>query len=75
MCMLLSSERKRVSRGSAQRKNKTMKLTVGHVHRELRRLRSGAEDLDDLRDLNPAIEPNAGKPGIPWAEAKKEIGL
>jgi len=40
-----------------------------------RRLRRRVEDLEDLRDLNASIERNAGKPGIPWAQVKKEIGL
>jgi hypothetical protein len=73
--MLSSRERKRMSRGSAQRKNRTTKVTVGQLRRELRRLRSRVEDLEDLRDLNAAIERNAGKPGIPWAEVKKQIGV
>ena len=54
---------------------KTRRVTVGRLHTELRRLRSRVEDLEDLRDLNAAIDRNAGKPGIPWAQAKKEIGL
>ena len=33
-----------------------------------RRVASGEEDLEDLRDLNDAIVRNAGKPGIPWAK-------
>ncbi len=53
----------------------TRKVTIGKLHTELRRLRRRVEDLEDLRDLNAAIERNAGKPGIPWAQAKKEIGL
>jgi len=28
-----------------------------------------------LRDLNAAIEKNAGKPGVPWSEVKRELGL
>jgi len=31
--------------------------------------------LEDLRDLNAAIERNSGKPGIPWNQVKKELGL
>ena len=54
---------------------KVRKVTIGELHTELRRLRSRVEDLEDLRDLNAAIERNAGKPGIPWTQAKKEIGL
>jgi len=48
---------------------------VGQVREELRRLRSRVEDLEDLRDLNAAIERNAGKPGMPWTDVKKEVGL
>jgi hypothetical protein len=33
------------------------------------------EDLEDLRDLNAAIERNAGKPGVPWSEVKTDLGL
>jgi len=42
---------------------------------EVERLRSRVEDLEDLRDLNAAITRNAGKPGIPWAQARKELKL
>jgi len=42
---------------------------------ELARLRARVEDLEDLRDLNAAVTRNAGKPGTPWAQAKKELGL
>ena len=51
------------------------KVTIRQLHAELRRLRSRIEDLEDLRDLNAAIARNAGKPGIPWDHAKKQIGL
>jgi hypothetical protein len=33
------------------------------------------EDLEDLRGLNQAIERNGKKPLVPWAKAKKELGL
>jgi hypothetical protein len=33
------------------------------------------EDLEDLRDLNAAIERNARKPGIPWSDVKRELGV
>jgi hypothetical protein len=42
---------------------------------EVTRLRSRVEDLEDLRELNDAIARNAGKPGIPWDQAKSELGL
>jgi hypothetical protein len=51
------------------------KLSLKRVNAELARLRARVEDLEDLRDLNAAIARNAGKPGIPWAQAKKELGL
>jgi len=41
------------------------KITVSQVHNELQRLRRRVEDLEDLRDLDLAIERNAGKPGLP----------
>ncbi len=40
-----------------------------------RELRERVEDLDDLRDLEDAIEENAGKPLIPRDVARKDVGL
>jgi hypothetical protein len=57
------------------RQRKPSRLTVRKLHSELQGLRRRVEDLEDLRDLNAAIERNAGKPGIPWNEVKKELGL
>ncbi len=51
------------------------KPSLHRLSAELARLRTRVEDLEDLRDLNAAITRNAGKPGIPWAQAKKELGL
>ncbi|HKS95289.1 MAG TPA: type II toxin-antitoxin system Phd/YefM family antitoxin [Terriglobia bacterium] len=51
------------------------KVTVRQLQTELQRLRRRVEDLEDLRDLNAAIERNAGKHGIPWSQVKKELGL
>ena len=51
------------------------KVTIRDLQAELQRLRSRVEDLEDLRDLNAAIERNSGKPGMPWSEVKKELGL
>jgi hypothetical protein len=31
--------------------------------------------LEDLRDLEDAINENAGKPLIPWEEAKKDLDI
>jgi len=39
------------------------------------RLEQRVEDLEDLRDLEKAVEENGNKPLIPWAQAKKQLGL
>ena len=70
--MLFSTGGKNLSKTVAHRKKKS---TVNKVHAELQRLRQRVEDLEDLRDLDSAIERNAGKPGIPWDQVKKELGL
>ena len=41
----------------------------------LRELRDTLEDLDDRLELARAIKRNGNKPGIPWEQAKKELGL
>ena len=51
------------------------KPSLHRLSAELTRLRARVEDLEDLRDLNAAIIRNGGKPGIPWAQAKKELRL
>jgi len=55
--------------------SKPNRITIRKLHTELQRLRRRIEDLEDLRDLNAAIERNAGRPGISWSEVKREIGL
>jgi hypothetical protein len=57
------------------KQGKPNRPTVRQLYSELQRLRQRVEDLEDLRDLNTAIERNAGKPGIPWSEVKQELGL
>jgi hypothetical protein len=57
------------------RQSKPNRITISKLHSELERLRRRVEDLEDLRDLNTAIERNAGKPGVPWSEVKGELGL
>lgn len=42
---------------------------------EVLRLRERVEDLEDLRDLLAAEHAAQGRPGIPWEQAKKELGL
>jgi predicted nucleic acid-binding Zn-ribbon protein len=41
----------------------------------LRELRDALEDLEDRRELSAAKKRNAGKPGAPWPQAAKELGL
>jgi hypothetical protein len=41
----------------------------------LAQLRARVEELEDLRDLNPAVTRNAGKPGTAWAQVRKGLGL
>jgi hypothetical protein len=41
----------------------------------LRELRDTLEDFDDRLELARAKRRNRNKPGIPWAQAKKELGL
>ena len=51
------------------------KLTLRAVHEELAALNQRVEDLEELRELNQAIERQGNKPRVPWAKAKKELGL
>jgi len=41
----------------------------------LRELRDALEDLEDRRDLAAAKKRNAGRPGTPWNQAAKELGI
>jgi cell division protein FtsL len=41
----------------------------------LRELRQTLEDLEDRIELARAKQRNGNKPGIPWAQAKQELGL
>lgn len=49
--------------------------TLRSISAEVAQLGSRVEDLEDLRELNDAIARNVGKPGIPWGQARKELGL
>jgi hypothetical protein len=64
-----------MSKNGKPRKAASRRITVREIHAELQRLRRRVEDLEDLHELNAAIQRNAGKPGIPWDRAKKELGL
>ncbi len=41
----------------------------------LRRMRVTVEDIEDARTIERAKRANANQPGIPWAQARKELGL
>jgi hypothetical protein len=51
------------------------KRSLRRLGAEVARLSARVEDLEDLRDLDAAISRNAGKPGIPWKQARKQLGL
>ena len=48
---------------------------IEELKRALARLQERVEDLEDLRDLEAAIAENAGKPLVPWEQAKSELDL
>ena len=48
---------------------------IGTLNQAVARLQERVEDLEDLRDLEAAIAENAGKPLIPWEQAKAELEL
>ncbi len=56
-------------------RRKVARITLRGLSAQMNRLQRRVEDLEDLRDLRSAIERNAGKPGIPWNEAKKQLEL
>ena len=49
--------------------------TLQKLNETVARLERRVEDLEDLRDLEQAIEENAGKPLIPWEQAKRELDV
>ena len=51
------------------------RLSLEDLHRELRNLRHRVEDLEDLRELNQAIERNGARPLVSWSKARKELDL
>jgi hypothetical protein len=54
---------------------KTKKRSLDQLAGEVDRLRQRVEDLEDLRDLNIAIQRNGDKPLVPLAKVKKDLGL
>lgn len=59
----------------AEAPRKTRKRSLEQVANELDRLRQRVEDLEDLRDLNEAIQRNGGKPLIPLAKVKRDLEI
>ena len=51
------------------------KPTLKSLAAELSRLQERIEDMEDLIELRGAIERNAGKPGVPWEQVKRELDL
>jgi len=51
------------------------KPSLRRLSAEVARLRTRVDDLEDVRDLNAAVTRNAGRPGTPWSQAKKQLGL
>jgi hypothetical protein len=49
--------------------------TLDSLAAMVRELQERIEDLEDLNELRAAVERNAGKPGIPWKQAKAELDL
>ena len=55
--------------------NQTTEPTVRELAAELARLRDRVEDLEDARELDAAIQRNAGEPLVPLEQTKNEFGL
>jgi hypothetical protein len=51
------------------------KPTLDTLAAEVRQLRERLEDMEDLMELRGAVERNAGKPGTPWEQVKKELEI
>ena len=51
------------------------KPTLKSLAAEMRRLQERVEDMEDIIELRSAIERNAGKPGVPWEQVKKELDV
>ena len=60
---------------AATQRKPARKPTLNDLSQAMSRLRARVEDLEDLRDLNEAIARNKGKPGTPWEQVKKELGI
>jgi hypothetical protein len=52
-----------------------IRKSIETLSQAVAQLQQRIENLEDLRDLETAIAENAGKPLIPWDEAKTELDL
>lgn len=59
-----------MSNAAAPLAKKPGRVTLRDLHAEVMRLRDRVEDLEDIRELNTAIERNKGKKLVPWSTAK-----
>jgi predicted AAA+ superfamily ATPase len=57
------------------RSARTVERQIKDARAILRELHETLEDLQDIQALNKAMKRNAGKPGIPWEVAAKELGI
>ena len=48
---------------------------VGQAKTVLRQLRETVADIEDARTIERAKKAHGDRPRIPWAQAKKELGL
>jgi hypothetical protein len=60
---------------TAPKKKLVRKPTLRGLSRAVSRLQSRVQELEDLRDLNEAIERNQKRPGLPWSKVKAELHL
>jgi hypothetical protein len=51
------------------------KPTLKSLAAQMRRLQERIEDMEDIIELRGAIKRNAGRPGVPWEQVKKELDL
>lgn len=59
----------------AKAKLRSMPKEIRRAKAVLRELHDALEDLEDRRELAAAKKRNAGKPGTPWGQAAKKLGI
>jgi hypothetical protein len=55
--------------------NAQIELQIRRAKAVLRELRETLEDLEDRRTLAKAKKRNAAKPGTPWSEVARDLGI